>query len=386
MASTPSGKGYWLVGADGGIFAFGDAAFRGSTGAIRLNQPIVGTASTPSGKGYWLVARDGGIFAFGDAVFRGSTGAIRLNQPIVGMTAAPAGEGYWLAAADGGVFSFGAAVFHGSATRAASATVVAMAASPAVRGYWFASTNGAVYAFPSADAEPRRAVLPAPGAKFTTLPPGSALPTDQQCAAVVRRSAWEPRPGNDAANRTVTAGVRVPGFTPNQGGLDQRARALADRLTGNFTGTTDEIIQWGACKWGLDEDIVRATAVSESTWRQPHTGDHTNNAGECPPGYRAPCPLSFGLLQVKWTAHPETFPWSRDSTAFNVDYALLVRRVCFEGWTDWLYDWAKGYQAGDEWGCVGFWYSGGWMDEGARNYITGVKAHLQRKPWLEARF
>jgi hypothetical protein len=35
--------------------------------------------------GYWLVASDGGIFAFGDAVFHGSTGATRLNQPIVGM-------------------------------------------------------------------------------------------------------------------------------------------------------------------------------------------------------------------------------------------------------------------------------------------------------------
>ena len=57
MAPTPSGKGYWLVAADGGIFTFGDARFFGSTGAMRLNQPIVGMASTPSGKGYWLVAR-----------------------------------------------------------------------------------------------------------------------------------------------------------------------------------------------------------------------------------------------------------------------------------------------------------------------------------------
>jgi hypothetical protein len=32
-----------------------------------------------------LVAADGGIFGFGDAGFHGSTGAIKLNQPIVGM-------------------------------------------------------------------------------------------------------------------------------------------------------------------------------------------------------------------------------------------------------------------------------------------------------------
>jgi hypothetical protein len=43
-------------------------------------------AATPTGAGYWLVASDGGIFAFGDATFYGSTGAIRLNQPIVGMS------------------------------------------------------------------------------------------------------------------------------------------------------------------------------------------------------------------------------------------------------------------------------------------------------------
>ena len=80
-----SGKGYQLVAADGGIFAFGDAVFAGSMGASKLNSPIVGMAATPSGKGYQLVAADGGIFAFGDAVFAGSMGAVKLTRPIVGM-------------------------------------------------------------------------------------------------------------------------------------------------------------------------------------------------------------------------------------------------------------------------------------------------------------
>ncbi len=62
-----SASGYWLVASDGGIFAFGDAAFYGSTGGMTLNKPIVGMAATPDGQGYWLVASDGGIFAFGDA-------------------------------------------------------------------------------------------------------------------------------------------------------------------------------------------------------------------------------------------------------------------------------------------------------------------------------
>jgi hypothetical protein len=46
MAATPSGRGYWLVASDGGIFTFGDAAFDGSTGAIALTRPVVGMAST----------------------------------------------------------------------------------------------------------------------------------------------------------------------------------------------------------------------------------------------------------------------------------------------------------------------------------------------------
>ena len=71
MAATPSGLGYWLVASDGGVFGFGDAQYFGSTGGIRLNQPVVGMAATPSGLGYWLIASDGGIFAFADAHYYG---------------------------------------------------------------------------------------------------------------------------------------------------------------------------------------------------------------------------------------------------------------------------------------------------------------------------
>jgi hypothetical protein len=147
--STPSvGNGYWLVAADGGIFAFGDAVFRGSTGAIKLNQPIVGMANTPTRAGYWMVASDGGVFAFGDAPFRGSTGAIKLNQPIAGMAPTPAGTGYWLVAKDGGIFAFGGAVFRGSTGAIKLAQpIVGMAATPTGGGYWLVAADGGVFAF-----------------------------------------------------------------------------------------------------------------------------------------------------------------------------------------------------------------------------------------------
>ena len=83
MAPTPSGKGYWLVARDGGVFAFGDAPFRGSTGDITLNQPIIGIVPTPGGDGYWFVASDGGVFAFGDAPFLGS--AVDGGSTVVAM-------------------------------------------------------------------------------------------------------------------------------------------------------------------------------------------------------------------------------------------------------------------------------------------------------------
>ncbi len=148
MAATPSGKGYWLVASDGGVFAFGDAGFFGSTGGIALQKPIVTMAVTPSGKGYWLVASDGGVFAFGDARFFGSTGGRKLVKPVVGMAGTATGNGYWLVASDGGIFTFGDANFYGSTGAVKlKAPVVGMAATPGGRGYWMAASDGGIFAF-----------------------------------------------------------------------------------------------------------------------------------------------------------------------------------------------------------------------------------------------
>jgi hypothetical protein len=61
--ATPDGRGYWLVGADGGVFTFGDARFFGSMGSQPLNQPTTGMARTTYGGGYWEIASDGGVFS-----------------------------------------------------------------------------------------------------------------------------------------------------------------------------------------------------------------------------------------------------------------------------------------------------------------------------------
>jgi len=109
---THTGLGYYLCGADGGVFCFGDAVFHGSLAGTRLNASIVGMAVHPEG-GYVLAAADGGVFAFGDVPFEGSEAGVNLTAPITGIGITPDGAGYWLAAADGGVFAFGDAPFEG---------------------------------------------------------------------------------------------------------------------------------------------------------------------------------------------------------------------------------------------------------------------------------
>jgi hypothetical protein len=148
MAPTLNGLGYWLVASDGGIFSYGNAAFKGSRGGQSLNKPIVGMAATPDGGGYWLVASDGGIFSYGDAAFYGSRGGQSLNKPIVGMAATPDGGGYWLVASDGGIFSYGDAAFYGSrGGQPLNKPIVGMAATPDGAGYWLVASDGGIFSY-----------------------------------------------------------------------------------------------------------------------------------------------------------------------------------------------------------------------------------------------
>jgi hypothetical protein len=144
MSPTRSGRGYWLVAADGGIFAFGDAGFYGSTGGEKLNKPVVDMAITPSGRGYWMAATDGGIFSFGDAGFYGSTGSVDLAKRIHAMSPSASGKGYWMVAGDGGIFSFGDAGFYGSAAGGVEKRVIDMAPSASGKGYYLTTSEGQV--------------------------------------------------------------------------------------------------------------------------------------------------------------------------------------------------------------------------------------------------
>jgi hypothetical protein len=88
IAVTHDGQGYWMVGADGAINAFGDAPYVGSLPGlgVRVSKPIIGMAVSGDA-GYWLFGSDGGTFAFGDAPYLGSAVGFTSGRSIGGTAA-----------------------------------------------------------------------------------------------------------------------------------------------------------------------------------------------------------------------------------------------------------------------------------------------------------
>ena len=269
---------------------------------------------------------------------------------------------------------------------------------------------------------------PAKGGYFRLLSVGtwSTLPTNASCAGRVRHSTWEPRPDNRVPNHVMpdpNAVHRALAARPVSvgGSADPRWDSwLLQRVDGQFTGTTDEIFQWAACKWGLPDDVLRAIAVRESTWYEYEVypsgrpvldwgmGDMmpagTSGASVYCKGIAAfgrdfqldfganICPRTFSIAGVmswqapSWGQMPGnqngTFPFTIQSTAFALDYLASQLRGCYNGWEYWLKS-SGTYAAGDLWGCVGAWYAGDWHSSDANGYISRVKTELANFTWLQ---
>jgi hypothetical protein len=233
---------------------------------------------------------------------------------------------------------------------------------------------------------------------FRTLPAGSALPDEPTCAALVVRSTWEPRPANAAANHLAATAAEVAQLAPwdVERVFDRRALALEARVTGSFVGTTDEILQWIACKWGFDVEHVRAEAAASSAWTQGLHTDWTSTTAECPPDASTQqganglqCAQTYGILQITWQYNKSAWPAFRDSTTFHLDYAFGLRRACLEGWD--LSQAARApagiaYAADDEWGCMGAYFSGQWHDAAAESYVSRVRGQLAGRSWTQPGF
>ncbi len=221
---------------------------------MRLNKPIVGMAVTPSGRGYWLVASDGGVFSFGDASFHGSTGSMRLNKPIVGMAATPSGLGYWLVASDGGIFTFGDAPFDGSAATL-GATVSGMVRAPG--GYTLASSQGPLV-FASHSSSPEAPVA-------TSTPGGGTTPVGGSTPVSSFHGVYEYAGNNSGADATDpdVAGVNLDYYwsqiEPTKGSFDW---SVIDTAMAPWVANGKKV-------------ILRVATAGQSAWDPPYSQSGT---------------------------------------------------------------------------------------------------------------
>jgi hypothetical protein len=158
IVATADRGGYWLDASDGGVFAFGDSGFYGSIPGLglhpagsrlpnSLNAPIVGMVPSADGGGYFMVGSDGGVFAFGDARFSGSCPGIGgCSGAAVAVMPDATGNGYWLVTQSGHVYTFGDAPYYG-APGPQSIPVTSAVRTPDGRGYWVLFANGVVSSF-----------------------------------------------------------------------------------------------------------------------------------------------------------------------------------------------------------------------------------------------
>lgn len=198
-------------------------------------------------------------------------------------------------------------------------------------------------------------------ASVSVKEPGTDPLGDAVAAARVNRTSWEPRRENAEANRRRPSEEQLNEFRRRSDMVYRR------NVTGRYRGTTDEIIQWAARKWGFDPNLFRAVATVESYWKMSTVGDGG---------------LSFGLFQLKRTHHC-CFPLSARYSAFNADYYGAILRSYYDGRQTWLNDVERGerYRAGDLWGSVGSWYAGRWRTAPALDYIRKVQRALRDEPW-----
>jgi len=308
MAPTPGGGGYWLVASDGGIFSFGDAAFHGSTGAIRLNRPIVGMAPTSDGGGYWLVASDGGIFSFGDAGYFGSTGALHLNQPIIGMAPTPDGGGYWLVASDGGVFTFGDAGYYGS-TAGTAVSALGIVIDPPTAGYALVGSDGSATFFGSPSAAP------------TTPPPTTPPPTDAPLQGVYVGAA-DPTGIASFARTTETSPTIASDYLP-----------MNDGWTGmdGAGGSLNWMVEpWDGSGYTLSLGVPmipdNSSGTAVGTLAQGATGAYNSYFVTLAQTLVAGG-ASHAYLRIGWEFDGSWFPWSATSSGAEASYAAYFQQI-----------------------------------------------------------
>jgi hypothetical protein len=287
LAPNVTDRGYWLASADGGVFAFGNAGYYGSAVDAHLSAPVVAILSTPDGGGYWLVSSDGGVFAFGDAQYVGSLGGRHLDAPVVGAAATADGAGYWLVSADGGVFAFGDAAYLGSlANTALNKVAVGIAPTPDGGGYWLAAADGGVFAFGDAT--------------FRGSASGD-VPTNGHIVAVATgpgiADAYGPA-GNFTTAVLPSVGTEAPGavgydisWPQCKGPLPTPSTLAIVGINNGSAFTTNPCFQREAAWAGLNLSVYINLNAPDPRYPQEF---NNGPAGSCPPGAAACDSYNYG--------------------------------------------------------------------------------------------
>ena len=280
---------------------------------------------------------------------------------------------------------------------------------------------------------------------FSTLGPGASLPSESACAAQVNawpteeNAPWNQNDGTGFNSNQPPAGGVPSYFYENAPCCHLMPNADFQKVDGAYAGTTESIFRVYACKWGIDEDYIRAQAYMESGWHQDcpvahggagcsETGDY-NHPGDCtldvPISPISPagqfCALeglggvatpngfaSWSLLKTKVHYNWMTWPMIEESTPFAVDFRFAEMRGCINGdQFDYFHDQnptaATDYQNAVSaartnpngassvsgwtnlqylaYGCIDTHYSGTWFDGLRDSYLNEFISAVGDAPW-----
>lgn len=281
-----------------------------------------------------------------------------------------------------------------------------------VRGWAAASSTRHIAALAEADESNQY---------FVTLPPHSSLPSGAHCAAIIPATP-ETIPGNVPFNRTTVSPEQLRQFAARGYTFETLSNYVQfERIQGNYTGSTDMIMRWVACKYGIDEDVVRGQAWQESGWWQWQTGDKRHTRSQCVQdgfttlwdntivlinGKVVSCPeccwTSWSAWQTKVYYEWKTWPMIKDSTSFAGEFRFAEARACMDGaYAPYFagrrpHEGHNTYEADlrryDDnpteenletilWGCIGAHYSGDWYDRPAIEYVSNVRGNIAHRRW-----
>lgn len=200
MATTPDGRGYWLLAQNGSVYNLGDAKFYGSLGGNHPLPPaahdLVSIIPTNDGQGYWLCDASGVVTAYGDAPKLPSLPAAKATLPVVGCGVLPDELGDWIVNSAGDVYNYGQAKWYGSLRgKVLAHPIVGMSRTTDGKGYWLVDSAGDVTSFGDATKPGDPPALPNPVVGMTGAPNGLGY--------------WAVSAG----------GYVIPGGVPSEGGL-----------------------------------------------------------------------------------------------------------------------------------------------------------------------